>query len=73
LIGSRRWCGVGKIGVVTARNKLITGFVARPLDGPAALRKIMIEKVVVEGHTFEQVMRDDDALEDFIRKAVIGV
>jgi 5-(hydroxymethyl)furfural/furfural oxidase len=64
---------VRKIGVVNARNKRITDFVARLLDGPAALRKIMIEKIVVEGYTFEQVMRDDDALEDFIRKAVIGV
>jgi 5-(hydroxymethyl)furfural/furfural oxidase len=64
---------VRKIGVVNARNKLITDFVARLLDGPATLRKIMIEKVVVEGYTFEQVMRDDDALENFIRGAVIGV
>lgn len=64
---------VRKIGVVNARNKLITDFVARLLDGPAALRKIMIEKIVVEGYTFDQVMRDGDALEEFIRKAVIGV
>jgi 5-(hydroxymethyl)furfural/furfural oxidase len=64
---------VRKIGVANARNKRITDFVARLLDGPAALRRIMIEKIVVEGYTFDQVMRDDDALEDFIRKAVIGV
>lgn len=64
---------VRKIGVVNARNKLITDFVARLLDGPAALRKIMIEKIVVEGYKFDQVMRDGDALEEFIRKAVIGV
>src|SRR4029078_2671051 len=43
------------------------------LDGPFALRKYMIEKFVVEGFTFDQVMNDDDALEAFIRKDAIGV
>jgi 5-(hydroxymethyl)furfural/furfural oxidase len=33
----------------------------------------MIEKVIVEGYRFDQLMRDDEALEDFIRKASIGV
>src|SRR5213078_606657 len=33
----------------------------------------MIEKFVIEGYTFEQVMTDDEALEAFIRKAAIGV
>ncbi len=32
-----------------------------------------MDRLIVEGHGFEEVMRDDDALEDFIRKAVIGV
>jgi 5-(hydroxymethyl)furfural/furfural oxidase len=34
---------------------------------------MMIEKVIVEGYRFDQLMRDDEALEDFIRKAAIGV
>ena len=42
-------------------------------SGPAWLRKMMIEKVIVEGYRFDELMRDDDALEDFIRKATIGV
>jgi 5-(hydroxymethyl)furfural/furfural oxidase len=64
---------VRRIGVVNPRNKLIADFVARLLDGPSALRRTIIERILVEGHTFDEVMRDDDAAESFIRKAVIGV
>ena len=64
---------VRKIGVVNQRNKLITDVVAKLMDGPDALRRTLIERLIVEGHTFKQVMSDDDAAESFIRKAVIGV
>ena len=64
---------VRKIGVVNTRNRLITKLVSRLLDGPAALRNWMIDNLVVEGHSFAEVMQDDDAGEAFIRKAVIGV
>ena len=64
---------VRKIGVVNARNKRITDIVAKLLDGPAWLRRLMIEKVIVEGYRFDQLMQDDDALEDFIRKSTIGI
>jgi 5-(hydroxymethyl)furfural/furfural oxidase len=64
---------VRAIGVVNTKNKIITSLVAQLLDGPAALRRYIIEKFVVEGFTFEQVMNDDEALEAFVRKAAIGV
>ncbi|HEY1299096.1 MAG TPA: GMC oxidoreductase, partial [Stellaceae bacterium] len=59
--------------VVNAKNKRITDVVARLLDGPDWLRRYVIEKVIVEGYRFDQLMQDDDALEDFIRKNTIGV
>ena len=62
-----------KIGVVNAKNKRITDVIAKLLDGPAWLRRYVIEKVIVEGYRFDQLMQDDEALEDFIRKAAIGV
>jgi 5-(hydroxymethyl)furfural/furfural oxidase len=62
-----------KIGIVNTRNRHITGLIARLLDGPAWLRQTLIEKVIVEGYRFDQLMRDDEALEDFIRKAEITV
>ncbi|MFI5001985.1 MAG: GMC family oxidoreductase [Reyranellales bacterium] len=64
---------VRKIGVVNAKNRFLTAVVAKFLDGPAALRRYMIEKFVIEGFTFDQVMTDDDALEAFVKKAAIGV
>ena len=64
---------VRQIGVVNAKNKFLTSVIAKFLDGPAALRKYMIEKYVVEGFTFEQVMTDDEALEAFVKQAAIGV
>jgi 5-(hydroxymethyl)furfural/furfural oxidase len=64
---------VRAIGVVNRKNKLITDVFARLLDGPASLRKALMKRFVVEGDDFETLMRDDDALESFIRKSVIGV
>src|SRR5438132_5223286 len=64
---------VRKVGVVNPKNKMITDVIAKMLDGPAWLRRVMIEKVIVEGYRFDELMRDDEALEDFIRKATIGV
>jgi 5-(hydroxymethyl)furfural/furfural oxidase len=64
---------VRKIGVVNTKNKILTSIVATLLDGPAALRRYMIDNFVIEGFTFDQVMTDADALEAFVRKAAIGV
>jgi 5-(hydroxymethyl)furfural/furfural oxidase len=64
---------VRKIGVVNAKNKILTSIAAALMDGPAALRHFMIDNFVVEGFTFDQVMKDDEALEAFVRKATIGV
>ena len=64
---------VRKIGVVNAKNKVLTAIAAALMDGPAALRHYMIDTFVVERFTFDQVMKDDEALEAFVRKAAIGV
>ena len=64
---------VRKIGVVSTKNKVLTAVIARLLDGPQALRRYMIENFVVEGFTFDQVMTDDEALEEFVKKNTIGV
>ncbi len=64
---------VRKIGVVNAKNRFLTTVISKFLDGPAALRRLLIDRFIVEGFRFEQVMTDDEALEAFIRKATIGV
>ena len=64
---------VRRIGVVNAKNRVLTAIAAALMDGPGALRSYMIDTFVVEGFTFDQVMGDDEALEAFVRKAAIGV
>jgi 5-(hydroxymethyl)furfural/furfural oxidase len=64
---------VRKIGVVNAKNRILTAIAAALMDGPTALRHYMIDTFVVEGFTFDQVMHDDEAMEAFVRKAAIGV
>ena len=60
-------------GVVNTKNKLITGVIAELLDGPAWLRRILIERVIARGYRLDELIRDHEALEDFIRKTAIGV
>src|SRR4051794_20595367 len=64
---------VRQIGIVNDKNRRLTGIVARLLDGPEWLRRWIIDRFIVEGYRFDQLMTDDDALEEFIRKAAIGV
>ena len=64
---------VRKIGVVNAKNKILTTLAATLMDGPAALRHYIVDNFVVEGFTFDQVLNDDEAMEAFVRKSAIGV
>jgi 5-(hydroxymethyl)furfural/furfural oxidase len=64
---------VRQIGVVNDKNRRITNLVAKLMDGPDWLRRWVIDRFIVEGFKFDQLMTDDDALEAFVRKATIGV
>jgi 5-(hydroxymethyl)furfural/furfural oxidase len=60
-------------GVVNTKNKLIADVIAGLLDGPAWLRRVLIERVIARGYRLDELIRDHEALEDFIRKTAIGV
>ncbi len=64
---------VRALGIVNAKNKLVTQVAGRVLDIPGPLRTYLINNIITEGFTFDQVMADDEALEAFVRKATIGV
>jgi 5-(hydroxymethyl)furfural/furfural oxidase len=64
---------VRKIGVVNAKNKILTSIAGTLLDGPAPLRSYLIRNLITEAGAIEDVMADDEALEAFVRKATIGV
>ncbi len=59
--------------MINQKNKFLTDIMARLLDGPAALRKLLLKKLVMEEFTLEQVLTDEDAMEAFVRKAAVGV
>jgi 5-(hydroxymethyl)furfural/furfural oxidase len=64
---------VRKIGVVNAKNRILTAIAAALMDGPAVLRRYIIDRFIVEGLTFKEVLGDSEALETFVRKSAIGV
>jgi 5-(hydroxymethyl)furfural/furfural oxidase len=64
---------VRRIGVVNTKNRVATQVIAKLLDGPGALRSWLIDRYVVEGFRFDDVMKDDGMLEAFVRQAAIGV
>ncbi|WP_421988568.1 GMC family oxidoreductase [Roseococcus sp.] len=64
---------VRALGIVNNKNRFLTSMISLVMDGPEFIRSRFIEKFVIEGFTFDQVMTDDAALEAFIRKATIGV
>jgi 5-(hydroxymethyl)furfural/furfural oxidase len=59
-------------GVVNTKNKLITDLLAVLLDGGAWPRRLLIERIIARDYRFDELIRDVDALEDFIRKTAIG-
>ncbi|MCG8545418.1 MAG: GMC family oxidoreductase N-terminal domain-containing protein, partial [Alphaproteobacteria bacterium] len=64
---------VRQLGVVNAKNRFLTGALARLLDGPAALRRTLINNLIVEGASLDDLLSDDDQLEAFVREATVGV
>ena len=63
---------VRNVGTVTNRNKLITGALGALMDGPAWIRRTLIDSAIAEGPNLEAILKDDDALEDFVKGAVTG-
>jgi 5-(hydroxymethyl)furfural/furfural oxidase len=61
-------------GVANMKNRVITEVIAKLLDGPAWLRRVLIQRGLMrEEYSLEELMRDDDALEHFVRKTATGV
>ena len=64
---------VRQVGAVTRKNAIITGIMAKLLDGPAPLRDYLINRFIVDDFSIDQLLHDDDALETFVRTAAVGV
>ena len=64
---------VRQVGEINTKNRILTSIMAKLLDGPGFLRKVLIEKLIMEGYTIDDVLNNEEAAEDFIRKAAVGV
>ena len=64
---------VRQVGEINAKNKFLTGIMARLLDGPGLLRRYLIKNLIMEGFTIDGVCNDEEEAEAFIRRAAVGV
>ena len=64
---------VRQVGLVNNKNRFLTAVMARLLDGPGPLRRVLLEKLIMEGYTLDGLMHDDEELEKFVREAAVGV
>ena len=64
---------VRQVGEINNKNKFLTGVMAKLLDGPGVLRRFLMDKLIMEGFTLEQLLADDEAMEAFVRQAAVGV
>ena len=64
---------VRQVGEINTKNRVLTGILAKLLDGPGFLRRMLIQKLIMEGFTQDGVCNDEDEAEAFIRKAAVGV
>ena len=64
---------VRQVGLINTKNRILTSVMAKLLDGPGFLRRLLIEKLIMEGFTQDGVCNDEEEAEAFIRKAAVGV
>jgi 5-(hydroxymethyl)furfural/furfural oxidase len=64
---------IRKVGDVTLKNKILTNVGAVLLDGPPPLRRFMIRNFIMDSTELDTVLREEDALEAFIRRSAVGV
>ena len=57
---------VRAVSKVNGRNKALTWLLGKVMDGPAPVRKLLIEKVITGGVTLQNLLADDEALDQFV-------
>lgn len=60
------------VGAINWRNWLLTMVPALGMDGPAGLRRQIIERLLAPGNRLAAVLADEDLLEQTVRKHTIG-
>jgi 5-(hydroxymethyl)furfural/furfural oxidase len=58
---------VRQVGALTRKNRILTAIMAWLLDGPDALRRYLIDRLIVEDFRLPEILADDERLEAFVR------
>jgi 5-(hydroxymethyl)furfural/furfural oxidase len=61
------------LGIVNTKNLVLTTILSRLLDGPEWVRRRLIDGLVTEELPLSELLRDNRALEQFIRSKVHGI
>jgi 5-(hydroxymethyl)furfural/furfural oxidase len=64
---------VRQVGVINRKNAVLTAIMARLLDGPEPFRRLLMRRFIIDAPPLDELLADDEALEDFIRNAAVGV
>jgi 5-(hydroxymethyl)furfural/furfural oxidase len=64
---------IRRVATYNTKNKILTQIGGALMDGPAALRQFVIRGFIMESAGLQQALKDDEALETYIRRAAVGV
>jgi 5-(hydroxymethyl)furfural/furfural oxidase len=64
---------IRKVGTYNTKNRMLTAIGATLMDGPSFLREAIIRGFIMESAGLVQALRDDEALEAYIKRAAVGV
>jgi 5-(hydroxymethyl)furfural/furfural oxidase len=64
---------IRRVSTYNAKNRILTRLGATLMDGPAFLRRYVIRGFIMESANLVQALKDDETLENYIRRAAVGV
>jgi 5-(hydroxymethyl)furfural/furfural oxidase len=64
---------IRKVGTYNAKNRILTRIGATLMDGPGFMRQFIIRGFVMEHAGLLQALKNDEALEEYIKRATVGV
>jgi 5-(hydroxymethyl)furfural/furfural oxidase len=64
---------IRRVGTYNTKNRVLTRIGAILMDGPSLLRQLVIRRFIMESAELVEALRNDAALETYIRRAAVGV
>jgi 5-(hydroxymethyl)furfural/furfural oxidase len=64
---------VRQVAVINRKNAILTGILAKMLDGPVWFRRYLMRTFILEAPPLGELLANDDKLESVIRDAAFGV